>query len=163
PTLDDVGRDFFLTLASHCSMALERAVLYDAEREANERLKRQSERLNLLAHAGETLSSSLDSREALAELARLVVPTIADWCGIDELDEHGQVRRLAIHHRDPARIELARRLHEEYPPDPNEPHGVPRVLRTGEAEFVAEIPDALLEATARDARHLELARSLRLA
>lgn len=162
PVLDEVRRDFFLTLAAHCALALERAQLFEAERRAKENLSRQSERLQLLAHAGETLASSLDSREALAELARLVVPTIADWCGVDELAEDGHVRRLAIVHRDPERVALAERLNREYPPDPDAQHGVPRVLRTGELEFVPEIPDAILVATSRDAQHLELARSLRL-
>jgi len=162
PVLDEVRRDFFLTLGAHCSLALERAQLFEAERRAKETLGRQRERLQILAHAGETLASSLDSRAALAELARLVVPTIADWCAIDELADDGQIRRLATVHRDPERVALAERLNRDYPPQLEEEHGVSRVLRTGELEFVPAIPDAFLVAITRDDRHLERMRSLGL-
>src|SRR5260370_18468088 len=40
------------------------------------------------------------------------------------------------------------------------PCGVPAVLRTGVPEFDADVPDALLVAAARDARHLEILRQL---
>ena len=33
------------------------------------------------------LASSLDYRETLSSVARLAVPTLADWCVVDVLDE----------------------------------------------------------------------------
>src|SRR3954447_19502805 len=78
------------------------------------------------------------------------------------LDEGGAVRRLAVSHADPAKIELAHELERRYPPAPNAPHGVPHVLRTGESEMVTEIPDSLLAASARDQEHLRLLRELGL-
>ncbi len=176
PEVDEIRRGFFLTVAAQCGLAVERArtmqserraleaerAALEAERRANAELERQRQRLALLSQAAETLSSSLSSRHALGELAKLVVPTLADWCAIDELAPDGQIRRLAVHHRDPAKVALAERLHEEYPPRPEDEHGVPRVLRTGDAEWVAELPDEILVAMARDAEHLALARSLGL-
>lgn len=160
--LDAVQRDLFLTLASQCGLAIERARAFEAERRARASLEHQQRRLELLARAGEVLAASRGAREALVGLARLVVPQLADWCAIDEVDPAGAIRRLTVEHRDPTRAELAVRLAERYPPDPDAPHGVPRVLRTGETEFVADIPDALLVAAARDDEHLALARSLGL-
>jgi PAS domain S-box-containing protein len=160
PVLDDVQRHFFLTVCSQCGLAVERARSFEAERRANERLEQQQQRLEVLARGAETLSSTLDSRHALAELAKLVVPTLADWCAIDELAPDGGVRRLALAHRDPAKVTLAQRLQDKYPPGQNDPHGVPRVLRTGQTEFVVNLPDELLVATARDEEHLALLRSL---
>ena len=51
-----------------------------------------------------------------------------------------------------------RELQRRYPPDPDAPRGVPHVLRTGQSEIYAEIPDAMLVASARDAEHLEILR-----
>jgi len=36
-------------------------------------------------------------------------------------------------------------LQDRYPPKPDQPHGVPQVLRSGEAEFFPVIPDEILE------------------
>ncbi len=109
-----------------------------------------------LADAGELLSSSLEYETTLRSVARLAVPRIADWCGIDILDEEGQVHRLAVEHIDPRRLELARELQARFPTDPDSPHGVSGVLRSGRPEFYPEISDALLEAAARDAAHFRI-------
>lgn len=160
--LDAVQRDLFLTVCSQCGLALERARSFEGERRAREQLEQQQERLALLVRTAEALASSLDSRRALVELARRIVPALADWCAIDELGPNGGFRRLAVEHRDPAKVELAWRMFERYPPRIEEEHGVARVLRSGETEYVSEIPDAMLVASARDEEHLALARSLGL-
>ncbi|HEX2188926.1 MAG TPA: PAS domain-containing protein, partial [Longimicrobiaceae bacterium] len=119
-------------------------------------------RTAFLADAGAVLAASLDYEATLESLARLAVPRLADWCAVDVLDEHGAVRRLAVVHPDPERERLARELEERYPADPDAPVGVPHVLRTGEPELGARIPDELLEAGARDAEHLRILRELGL-
>ena len=124
--------------------------------------RRRADVLAFLAEAGAALVSSLDVDRTLATAARLAVPRLADWCAIDLRDDEGVLRRVAVEHVDPAKVALARELHERYPPRPDEAHGVMRVLRTGEPELVADIPDELLVAVARDAEHLRLARELGL-
>ncbi len=116
-----------------------------------------------LAAAGAALGSSLDYRATLATVTRLAVPRIADWCAV-ELLEPGATRteQVAVGHVDPSKIEFARELGERYPPDPNAPTGAPAVIRTGQSELYEEIPQALLEAGARDAEHLKIIRELRL-
>ena len=124
--------------------------------------ERQAEqRRAFLARAAQELNSSLDYEVTLATVARLAVPTIADWCAVDMV-EHGAVRRLAVAHVDPAKIRFVADIERRYPPDPDAPNGVPNILRTGEAEMIAEIPPALLEAGARDAEHLRLIQALAL-
>jgi PAS domain S-box-containing protein len=162
PELDDVQRDFFHTVASQCAVSIVRARSFEAQQRANERLAREQQRSAMLAAAGETLSAALDSRQALSELGKLIVPTLVDWYAMDELAEDGTIRRVAVAHRDPEKIALAQRFHDRYPPRPDQEHGVPRVLRTGETQFVPHIPDEILAARARDDEHLTLARSLRL-
>ena len=113
-----------------------------------------------LADAGEILSASMDLGQTLQGVARLAVPRLADWCGIELLDERGRIVPVAIEHPDPAKVELARRLRDRYPPDPRAPLGVAAVLRTGVPEHVAGITDEQLAAVAHDPEHLELLRSI---
>jgi PAS domain S-box-containing protein len=120
------------------------------------------ERYAFLAEASELLAESLDYETTLASVARLAVPRLADWCAVDMLDASGGVRRLAVAHVDPSKIELAHELERRYPVDLAEPYGLPNALRTGRPEFYAEIPEGLLESSARDAEHLRLLRELGL-
>ena len=66
--------------------------------------------LRFLAESGATLSTSLDYRDTLANVARLAVPTLADWCAIDVMEEDGTVERLAVEHSDPEKVTLAYEL-----------------------------------------------------
>ncbi len=118
--------------------------------------------LRFLAEVSEVLVSSLDYEVTLANVARLAVPLVADWCAVDLVAEDGRVERLAVAHIDPSKVQLAYELDKRYPPDPNASHGVPLVLRTGEPEIVEEISDDLLREVARDEEHLQLVRGLGL-
>jgi PAS domain S-box-containing protein len=124
--------------------------------------RRREAVLGFLAESGAALASSLEVETTLAAAARLAVPRLADWAAIDVREPDGTLRRLAVAHVDPEKVRLAHELQERYPPHPDDPHGVPHVLRTGQPELVPEIPDALLVAMARDEEHLALARALKL-
>ena len=76
------------------------------------------ENQRFLAEAGELLGSSLDYEETLRRVASLAVPRIADWASVELVDDAGDLVQLAVAHVDPAKVELARRLRERYPPDP---------------------------------------------
>lgn len=111
--------------------------------------RRAREALALVAEASALLASSLDYKETLAQVARIAVPAIADWCALDILEPDGSIQRLAAAHADPARVALAEELHRRYPHQPDAPTGVPAVIRTGRpeivpavtAEMIAAIPD----------------------
>jgi two-component system, cell cycle sensor histidine kinase and response regulator CckA len=122
---------------------------------------RDGGRARFLAEASRILASSLDYEQTLRNVAELAVPELADWCAVDLLED-GAVRRVAVHHQDPARVDLVRRLEERYPADPQATVGVPQVLRSRKPEFAASIPPELIERVARDAEHLKLLRSLGL-
>lgn len=123
-------------------------------------LRRREAEQTFLAEASAVLMSSLDYEQTLRTVAELTVPYIADWCAVHILDSDGSVRELAVAHTDPARLELVRALQRRYPPDPNGPSAVLRVLRTGEPEIFAEITDEALVAGAQDDEHLALMRQL---
>ncbi|HVF20775.1 MAG TPA: SpoIIE family protein phosphatase [Mycobacteriales bacterium] len=58
-------------------------------------LRQASERLAVLAEATKILNSSLEVDGVVRGLARLVAPTIADYCVLDLVDDDGSVRRIA--------------------------------------------------------------------
>jgi PAS domain S-box-containing protein len=122
--------------------------------------KRREEAQRFLAEVGATLSSSLDYRATLASVARLAVPRLADWCAVDIVEEDGTLERLAVEHEDLQKVQLAHELQERYPPDPETPQGLLRVLRSGQSEFYPDITDEMMVAAARDAEHLRLMREL---
>ena len=124
--------------------------------------KHAEETTRFLADASAALAELTDSNSTLQKVAGLAVPFFADWCAVDVQDADGSVRRLAITHRDPARVRLAHELFRRYPPRPSDPHGVAKVLRTGESEWAPSIPDEMLLALAHDDEHLRAARQMAL-
>src|ERR671915_247621 len=118
--------------------------------------------LRFLAESSSTLSSSLGYRDTLANVARLAVPILADWCAVDVMEEDGSVERLAVEHSDPEKVALAYELQERYPSDPESTRGVRKVLKTGEPDMMAEIPDELLDQAAMDVEHRTIMRKLGL-
>jgi PAS domain S-box-containing protein len=111
---------------------------------------------SFMAQASRVLASSMDYAETLASVARLAVAQIADWCAVDVVGEDGEIERVATHHADPERLELAERLDRGYHPSREEPVGVPEVIRSGQARIFTEITPEALAAYARDSEHLEM-------
>ncbi len=125
--------------------------------------KKEEVRRTFLADATSTLASSLDYRVTLAAVADLVVPTLADWCAVDVVeDPTAGPKRLAVAHVDRAKIDFAHELATRYPDDPSSPNGLHNVLRTGRSELYEHIPEELLLAGAKDAEHLRIIRELQL-
>jgi GAF domain-containing protein len=127
----------------------------DAERAALARMR-------LLADVSAALDASLDMERTLATVAELCVRDLADWCSIDMSDAGPALRNVAVAHVDPAKVELAHRMRQRYPPDPSATAGAAHVIRTGEPQLFAEVGEEQLVAGARDAEHLELVRALDL-
>lgn len=139
------------------------ALVYVRQRaESNARQAREDrENLRFIAETSAELSSSLDYRATLGSVARLAVPTLADWCAVDIL-ENGSISRLVVVHQDPEKVRWAHELQRRYPPDPDATHGVPQVLRSGSSEIYPEITDEVLAAIVRDEEHLRLMREVGL-
>jgi excisionase family DNA binding protein len=136
-----------------------------AEREARTGVERARQLADFLSAASAALSASLDYEQMLGGLAKLVVPSVADWCVVDlaEPADGGtrRLRRIAAAHADPAKELLIYRLQEEYPTlEVGAAHTAVRVLRTGRPWFDPDVSEARLEAEARDEGHLALTRAL---
>jgi PAS domain S-box-containing protein len=121
---------------------------------------RSEEALRFLAEASAVLGTSVDFEVTLAAVARLAVPTLADWCAVDLVDRDGRLRRIALTHIDPAREPAAWELERRFPARPGSP-GRYQVLETGTSVFLPAIPSELLEASDLDPEHTALLQELR--
>lgn len=117
--------------------------------------------LRFLLEASEVLTTSLDYEHTLRSVAELATRSIADWAAVD-LVEDGEVRRVAVAHPDPAKLQIAKDMETQYPADPASPTGVHHVIRTGERVLVPEIPEEMLVNAAQDEKHLRFIRELQL-
>ena len=161
-TYHEVDVQVGVALSNIVAAALTTAELYDEQRKSREAADSARQQSAFLADAGTVLSASLDYEATLKAVARLAVPTIADWCAVDIIGERGAIQRLAVAHVDPKKVELALALEERYPADPAARGGVHEVIRTGQPAFLTRIPAALLDAAARDEEHRRIIAELHL-
>jgi PAS domain S-box-containing protein len=118
-------------------------------------------RSRFLAEASEILAATLDYREAPAQVVRLVVPSLADWCVVDLLGDDGALHRLAIVHGDPTCTAASEELQRRYPTiPPDATHTAWTALRSGRTWFDPEVSPTRLAAQARDDAHLTLLRDV---
>jgi serine phosphatase RsbU (regulator of sigma subunit)/transcriptional regulator with GAF, ATPase, and Fis domain len=122
---------------------------------------REHDRLAFLANAGDAISGSLDVDATLKQLADVLVPALADWFSV-ELREGDAISNALVVHRDPEKVELARRLQQDMPPDPEAATGPGRVIRTGESELTETISDEMLSSAVHDPQLLATMRGLGL-
>jgi GAF domain-containing protein len=118
--------------------------------------RRREEALSFLAEASQALAQSLDFTETLADLVRLAVPRLADWCSIDLL-EHGLIRNVEVANVDASAAERVRAELQQRPSERDATTGAAAAIRSGRSELVTEILPARLEG---DAGHAELVRTL---
>jgi PAS domain S-box-containing protein len=132
--------------AERASAATFTELLYEQTRLAEQRAA-------FLALASEVLASLLEREELLGRLARLAVPTLGDWCAVDEATSEGKVRRVAMVHLQPERVAQGYAFQEKYPVTLDDPSGIGKVLRTGTTEFVPEITDEMIALSISDPEH----------
>ncbi|MCG6138280.1 MAG: ATP-binding protein [Nostoc sp. LLA-1] len=132
------------------------------EQTARIKAETDQQRSAFLAEVSTVLASSLDDECTLKSVANLVVPFFADWCTIDLLQDNQFIHRVAVAHCDPTKVALGWKIHQQYLRQIDEAEGVPKVLRTGKTELVAEIPDTVLEMVAQDSEHFQILRELGL-
>lgn len=124
----------------------------ELEREASQR------RLAFLAQATSVLAQSLDYETTLSRLARLAVPFLADWCGVDVVEDDHSIRRVAVAYADPDQADAARRL--STPPDPSWHIGIPKVIRTGVPQVFPRLDLSTLTELANGPPRLDLYREI---
>jgi signal transduction histidine kinase/CHASE3 domain sensor protein len=144
------------------SQAAELEVTAEDLRSTNDELTRGQLGAQLLSEASRVLASTLDYEKTLETIAKLAVGELAEWCGVELVQEDGSVRQAVVAHVDEEKIKWAKELNKRYPPDYNGPTGAGHVIRTGQPEIYPEITDEMLVAAARDEQHLVITRELQI-
>ncbi len=147
---DEIDLPFLTRLAELCAAALDRAQLFDAERE----------RQAFLLDASAVLADASGYVDTLEKLAAIAVPRLADVCLIDVKEPNNRIRRMAAVCADPAKAPLVRELQERYAPGDDVEHPARQVMSSGRSRWSPTMSDTFLRATARDERHLELVKEL---
>ncbi|MGH8987978.1 MAG: SpoIIE family protein phosphatase [Acidimicrobiales bacterium] len=106
------------------------------------------------------VAEAKDYRQTIERLAKLALPTLGDICLIDVVDANGNLRRMAAHHRDPARQAMVDLLERHYSPETGGAHPVNEVITSGQSRWATEMPDDFLRDTTRDEHHLSLVSTL---
>lgn len=139
---------------------LERTAALDAEELARNAVRAAQRRMEMMARVSVLVDTPLDLDATLQQIADLAITEMADWCVVD-VREDGVVHTAAIAHRDPAMVQVVRRIQELYPANPRSPE-VREIMRTLQPQFVPQIPPELVSSLARGPEHEQLLRSLDL-
>jgi PAS domain S-box-containing protein len=123
--------------------------------------KRMERSKEFLAEASRVLATTLRPEDAVRYLARLVVPRLADWCIIQVVDEHGEIKPAELAHSDPEKVALAWEITRRWRV-PSEHGSAAAAVRSGESTLVAEIERPMLVARAVDDEHLKALEALGL-
>jgi PAS domain S-box-containing protein len=116
-----------------------------------ERRRIEQER-RLLAEVSVALSASLDYEQTLATVTELAVGSVADWCAVDVLEEHGHMRRVKVASADPANTALCAVL-ERLPANRDLPHFARTVLEGRRAFVVEHVRPEFLASVAQGPEH----------
>ncbi len=132
--------------------------------------KRLEEAQRFLAQASSILATSLDVDEIISKVTKIVVPTLADYCILDLVENEItaqtdiadiRLKQQEVRHQDATKETTLRRFVEKYRFDPNHPSGTARLFLTQQIEFHPEILTAEVEDFTADATELsQLVREL---
>lgn len=155
---------FLQDVAGAIGWALEHAFSRETARRAlDEECRRRGvaeQNRAFLSEVGAALSAARGTASALVTAAQMAVPTLADWCFVDLIEDRAAggpvVVRAAVAgmSEEPEKSNLADGFRDSYPLDLSAPHGVQKVARTGEPELLPEVGEEALEIIARDERRL---------
>jgi len=130
-----------------------------ANKTTNKRNLSDSEYLDFLADSEKILGSSIDYDTTLKSVAKLAVPTIADWFSVDVFGD-GEIEQIAVAHKDPAKVRQAKRLRKKFPPQKHDNSLINQIIKTQKTQFVPHVTDELLKQNIKDNAHKKLLKSL---
>ena len=127
---------------------------------------RAEDALKFLAESSVILAESLEYDTTLCRVARLAVPTFADWCVVDLVREDGCPERVEVAHADPARAGAAAVIRGYSARNGNGGAGLlhppSRVMANGRSVILSEVTEDRLAQLAEDQRHLGVLRDIGL-
>ncbi|HZY66497.1 MAG TPA: SpoIIE family protein phosphatase [Rubrobacteraceae bacterium] len=122
----------------------ERDRLLERERQAREWAEEATRRMFVLEETSSVLSASLDYETTLRRIPNIFVPSLADWCLVDVLDEDGTLIRTAQAHADPERDHLLQEMESQSHSTATVPE-VSQALDTGRSFLGPDVGKAALE------------------
>lgn len=123
--------------------------------------KRAEEASAFVANASRVLATTLSPETIIEKLARLVVPSLADWCIVQVTNDEGHLRPVEIMHRDGDQTALMWELFRRWPSPPDRSESAAFVASSGRPSLVPRITDALLQGRV-DAGFAQILRDMRL-
>jgi len=126
-------------LAVLVGQAVERLAAIAAATRADEAAVSSAQRLALVNEVSDVFARDTAIDDAVMELARVVVPALADWCTITLAPSGGEQRTVGWAHRDPAKVDALARYARVQAASMNSEAAVAVSLRTG-TEVVTVIP-----------------------
>lgn len=120
--------------------------------------KRREREQKLLADIGAVFAATLEYEETLANIARVVVRDLADFC-IVEVSEERTVRRLKVVSRDPAQAWVCDLL-SAIPIDRSRPYLARAAFETERPVLVEHLTPDMLRSFAQSEEHLRALRAL---
>src|SRR6202044_733028 len=129
---------FLSTLAGLTAQALERAQVFEHEREALRDAEAGRERLSLLSEVTRLLSSSLEPTTVIRRTMSLVEGRLADSCSVQVPGENGLVRLDVRESGSASSARTSKRGDDVVPFDPDAPAAV--AFRTGRTQLAPLAP-----------------------
>ena len=127
--------------------AEEHALLLQAQA-ARAAAESEKERMAFLAQASNVLAGSLEYQQTFENLARLIVPRLAEFCIVDRINDDGGLVQVAVAHSDPSKEALLRKI--PYPRPDEVHHGAFRVFQTGLPFVCNEVDETVLSGLVPD-------------
>jgi signal transduction histidine kinase len=151
----------WLGIATFVVVGITVAAINEAMQRSRRAAHSAARQLAVAVDHAQFLSEASKSVAALVDIkARLCVPRFADWCAFHFVDEQGEIQSIAWAHSDAQKAVLLSEMISRYPPSWRVSTISGRVLSSGTAELMPEIPQSYLESVAQDARHAELIQAL---
>jgi PAS domain S-box-containing protein len=145
--LEEPDISFLEAAAGNIAQTLQRVRLADA-------LQRRSEEVEFLADITRVAIVAADHLDLMRRIADAVAPRLGDICTIHFVPEPGSVPETVTAQSGLPEAPWPDGLTVPFPHDPTGEHGIARVLRTGDAEFIPDLaPDIIAAAASRSGDH----------
>ncbi len=132
------------------------------EQAAREKAQIEQQRSAFLAEVSKMLAAAFDGETVLQKVAELAVNSVADGCCIHLTETDSKVRRVAVAHAEPSRVDTLNNFRVRSPIASDAVNGYPLVIRSGKSQLIAEVDEEMLAAAAENAAEIERLRSLNI-
>jgi serine phosphatase RsbU (regulator of sigma subunit) len=124
-------------------------------------LNREQAASELLAEAGGLMEDALDQRQRAEHVAELAIPTLGDVAMVDMVTPEGTIERVAARSGGSEVADVFLKLREDEPIDPQGPHPVAEVIRTGRPGYLDQLSDERIDKITTREHERELLRKHR--